>query len=89
MFVNLRTVRMRLASIITRPTKAPPVKLVTVSACAAARYETPPARQTLARWCANGNIQGAVREGRAWYVPADATYSAAETNEWRIAAYGR
>jgi len=60
-----------------------------VGAWAAARYETPPSRQTLVRWCANGNIPGAVREGRAWYVPADATYSAAATNEWRIAAYGR
>lgn len=77
-----------LLSLVTRQPRTP-TKLVTVSAWAAARYETPPSRQTLARWCERGNVGGAVREGRTWYVPADAKYSAVTPEEWRIAAYGR
>lgn len=77
-----------LLSLVTRK-PLQPAKLVTVQAWAAARYETPPSRQTLCRWCDRGNIQGAVKDGRTWYVPADAKYSAVTPEEWRIAAYGR
>jgi len=77
-----------LLSIVTRQPRAPS-KIVAVSAWASARYETPPSRQTLASWCDRWNIVGAVREGRAWYVPADAKYSAVTPESWRISAYGR
>jgi len=76
-----------LLSIVTRQPRHP-ANLVTVSAWAADRYETPPSRQTLYRWCASGRITGAVKTGQ-WYVPADAEYCAARPEEWRIAAYGR
>ncbi len=76
---------MNLLSLITR---APAAKLITVSAWAEARYETPPARQTLCRWCQAGRIPGAVKTGQ-WYVPSDAEYCAASPESWRIAAYGK
>lgn len=75
-----------LLSLVTRRKHAP-AKLVAVSAWAAARYETPPSRQTLYRWCASGRITGAVKTGQ-WYVPADAEYCAARPEEWRGLAYG-
>lgn len=75
-------------SIVTRQPRQP-ANLVTVSAWAALRYEAPPRRQTLAIWCERGNVQGAVKDGRTWYVPADAKYSAVTPAEWRVAAYGR
>ncbi|MBP9806523.1 MAG: excisionase [Candidatus Accumulibacter sp.] len=75
-------------SLVTRQPRQP-AKLVSVQQWASARYETPPSRQTLTRWCERGNIGGAVREGRTWYVPADAIYSAVTPEEWRIVAYGQ
>ncbi len=76
-----------LLSLVTRRKHAP-AKLVAVSAWAADRYETPPSRQTLSRWCERGNIGGAVKDGRTWYVPADAEYCAARPEEWKEMAYG-
>ena len=77
----------KLLSLVTRQQRQP-AKLITVSAWAEARYETPPARQTLYRWCQAGRIPGAVKTGQ-WYVPADAEYCAGAKNEqWKEMAYG-
>jgi len=76
----------KLLSIVTRNQARS--KLVTVMSWAEARYETPPARQTLYRWCQAGRIPGAVKTGQ-WYVPADAEYCAGvKTEEWKEMAYG-
>jgi len=49
-------------------------KLIPVGDWSAARHKPPKPAATLRRWCREGKISGAVREGREWRVPEDAEY---------------
>lgn len=70
-------------SLLTRITgnqpKPEPVKLIPVTAWSSARHDPPKPVSTLRRWCRDGRIPGARREGREWRVPANAEYSASGT----------
>jgi hypothetical protein len=49
-------------------------KLIPLSAWTAARHDPPKPITTLRRWCREGRLPGAKREGREWRVPADSEY---------------
>ncbi len=71
----------------TAPTK--PAKLIPVTAWSEARHDPPKPVTTLRRWCRDGRIPGARREGREWRVPADAEYSAFGTPTQSASASGK
>lgn len=53
-----------------------PAKLIPVTTWSEARHDPPKPISTLRRWCRDGRIPGARREGREWRVPSNAEYSA-------------
>lgn len=64
-------------------------KLIPVGDWSAARHNPPKSQITLRRWCREGKISGAVREGREWRVPENAEYvSAQKTNNLLELIYG-
>lgn len=67
---------MSLINTVTLQRPATPAKLIPVTTWSAARHDPPKPASTLRRWCRDGRIPGARREGREWRVPADAEYSA-------------